>query len=58
MASWEQGLEVARCWIWLPERDPCVYLDEWVVMPNQLHGIVVPTDAACNNGGNAGETIR
>lgn len=37
----EYGREVAACWVWLEERHPYVHLDQWVVMPDHLHGIVV-----------------
>jgi REP element-mobilizing transposase RayT len=39
------GREVARCWRWLAERYPYVYLDEWIVMPDHTHAIIVITDA-------------
>ena len=35
---------VADCWRWLSERYPYIELDEWVVMPNHLHGILVISD--------------
>jgi len=31
-------------WLWLAERYGYVYLDEYVIMPNHLHGIVVVDD--------------
>ncbi len=34
---------VADCWQWLAEQYPYVVLDEWVVMPNHHHGILVLT---------------
>jgi REP element-mobilizing transposase RayT len=34
------GQIVAECWRWLPTRFPYVTLDEWVVMPNHLHGLL------------------
>jgi REP-associated tyrosine transposase len=37
----QYGQVVADCWEWLPRQYPCVELDEWVVMPNHLHGIVL-----------------
>jgi putative transposase len=40
----EYGREVANCWLWLAERYPYVHLDEWVVMPDHMHAIVVITD--------------
>jgi REP element-mobilizing transposase RayT len=30
-----------ECWLEIPEHFPAVELDEWVVMPNHLHGIIV-----------------
>ena len=30
-----------ECWLAIPEFNPGVELDEWVVMPNHLHGILV-----------------
>jgi putative transposase len=41
----ECGREVARCWRWLAEQYPYVYLDEWIVMPDHTHAIIVITDA-------------
>ena len=38
------GREVARCWTWLAERHPYVYLDEYIVMPDHTHAIIVITD--------------
>ncbi len=29
-----------ECWLAIPEHAPGVELDEWVVMPNHLHGII------------------
>ena len=40
----EWGDSVARCWKWLAEQYSKVVLDEWIVMPNHLHGIIVITD--------------
>jgi putative transposase len=40
----EWGDCVARCWKWLAHQYPYVDLDEWIVMPNHLHGIMVITD--------------
>ena len=41
----ECGREVAHCWLWLAEQYPYVRLDEWVVMPDHTHAIIVITDA-------------
>lgn len=40
------GEIVADEWQVAPRIRPYVRLDEWVVMPNHLHGIVIITDAA------------
>jgi len=40
----EWGEVVAKTWECLEERYPYVILDEWVIMPNHLHGIVIITD--------------
>ncbi len=42
------GDHVAVCWKWLACQYPYVELDEWIVMPNHLHGIIVITD--CRGG--------
>jgi len=42
------GQEVARCWAWLAEQYPYVYLDEWIVMPDHTHAIIVIRDDLCN----------
>jgi putative transposase len=39
--------EVARCWMWLAERYPYVYLDEYIVMPDHTHAILVITGTQC-----------
>jgi REP element-mobilizing transposase RayT len=39
------GREVASCWMWLTEQYPYVYLDEYIVMPDHTHAIIVITDA-------------
>ncbi|MBC8029905.1 MAG: transposase [Pyrinomonadaceae bacterium] len=35
------GRIVETCWREIPEHFPNVYLDEWVIMPNHVHGIIV-----------------
>ncbi|MFZ4793835.1 MAG: transposase [Blastocatellia bacterium] len=40
----ETGRLVANHWEWLAEKYCRVLLDEYVVMPNHLHGIIVITD--------------
>jgi len=42
----ELGDYIAGCWQWLAKRYPNVVLDEWTVMANHLHGIIVITDGA------------
>ncbi|MHB8991420.1 MAG: transposase [Chloroflexota bacterium] len=37
----EYGQVVAECWRELPRHNPDVELDEFVVMPNHLHGVVL-----------------
>ncbi len=36
----EWGLIVAQEWVKAPQIRPSVQLDEWIVMPNHLHGII------------------
>ena len=38
------GRIVAKCWQWLAEQYPYVQLDEWIVMPNHFHGIILITN--------------
>jgi len=38
------GLIVAESWKWLATQYNHVELDEWVIMPNHLHGIIVITE--------------
>jgi putative transposase len=43
-----------RCWLEIPNHFPVVVLDEWVVMPNHVHGIIVIADRhddACHRRG-------
>ncbi|MFZ1570893.1 MAG: transposase [Thiolinea sp.] len=60
----EAGILVQQCWEAIPEHFPSVILDEFVVMPNHVHGIIVMGDANVgakdflplqpNGGGNVG----
>jgi putative transposase len=50
MLSNAYGREVANCWLWLADRYPYVHLDEWIVMPEHMHGIVVITDGMNTDG--------
>ncbi|WP_221251714.1 transposase [Desulfuromonas versatilis] len=40
----DAGLIARQCWIEIPVHFPQVKLDEFVVMPNHIHGILVITD--------------
>lgn len=33
-----------RCWLEIPEHFPNVQLDEWIIMPNHFHGILIIFD--------------
>jgi len=55
------GQAVAETWLWLATQYGYVELDEWVVMPNHLHGIVVITetgDGCPTDGGGVGGGSR
>lgn len=41
MALNDAGRAAARCWREIPNHFPNVALDEWVVMPDHVHGIIV-----------------
>jgi putative transposase len=57
----EAGCAVAGTWIWLGRQYPYVELDEWVVMPNHLHGILIihanPTDEPGRGGSRTAPTL-
>jgi REP element-mobilizing transposase RayT len=36
----EYGYIVDKCWKWLAQQYDYVHLDQYVVMPNHLHGII------------------
>ena len=40
----DTGKSIADAWEWLAKRYPHVNLDEYVVMPNHFHGIIVLTN--------------
>jgi REP element-mobilizing transposase RayT len=46
----EYGRIVSECWTEIPQHFPHVDLEEWIVMPNHLHGIMVFTTDALANG--------
>ncbi|MGB2896498.1 MAG: hypothetical protein WBB65_10105, partial [Anaerolineales bacterium] len=56
MALNELGEIVAESWQWLGRRHEHVEMDEWVVMPNHLHGIIEIID--CKGGSHTGGTGR
>ncbi len=51
------GNIVQRCWDAIPEHMPMVVCDEFVVMPNHVHGIVVITDVAGSSGDNGSSDV-
>ena len=50
------GQVVADSWLWLSGRYPYVGLDEWVVMPNHLHGIMILTEPGGRDGSRTAPT--
>jgi putative transposase len=40
----ECGEMVQQCWLEIPNHFPHVELDEFIIMPNHVHGILVITD--------------
>jgi putative transposase len=54
----EFGQIVANHWQWLAIQYPYVELDEWVVMPNHLHGILVLTDTPRRGGSRTAPTTH
>ena len=41
----DAGKMAERCWVDIPAHFPSVELDEFVIMPNHIHGIIVLTDS-------------
>jgi putative transposase len=37
----EYGKIAADCWLWLSKQYQHVELDEWILMPNHMHGIII-----------------
>ncbi len=52
----ECGQVVADSWLWLSGRYPYVGMDEWVVMPNHLHGIIILSEPDCRGGSRTAPT--
>ena len=40
----QQGLIAQQCWNEIPNHVPNVFLDECIVMPDHIHGIIIITD--------------
>ena len=53
----EYGQIVVDCWGWLSNQYSYVDLDEWIIMPNHLHGIVVINDE-CRGGSRTAPTHK
>jgi len=51
----DMGRMVADTWEWLAEQYDHVTLDEWVIMPNHVHGLIVLTDD-CRGGSRTAPT--
>ena len=56
----EVGEIVAQAWQWLARQYPYVDIDEWVIMPNHLHGIIwiVNNDASGRGGSRPAPTTH
>ncbi len=53
------GRIVADSWQWLAEQYDHVLLDQYVIMPNHTHGIIIITDAGqCRRGGSRTARVR
>lgn len=52
------GREVARCWAWLAEQYAYIRHEEWIVMPDHLHAIVVLSDGTRDGGRGGSRTAR
>ena len=55
MRSSKYGLITAESWKWLSSAYPHISLDEWAIMPNHLHGIIVISNH-CRGGSRAAPT--
>ena len=52
------GEMVRRVWEGMPERFPHVVMDEFVVMPNHVHGVVFLGQTAATADASTGETVQ
>ena len=46
----EWGKIASKCWLWLSEHYNYISLDEWIIMPNHLHGIITISKTPCRGG--------
>ncbi len=54
----QYGAIVAETYQWLCQRYPYLYSDEWIVMPNHFHAIMVITDKPLRGGSRTAPTIN
>jgi putative transposase len=52
------GKIVEGCWLAIPQHFPNVYLDEWIIMPNHIHGIIVINSSRELESANEGMACR
>ena len=45
----DMGMIAKKCWNEIPSHFPHVRLDEFIVMPNHIHGILIITSVGANN---------
>ncbi len=50
----EIGKLAHKCWLEIPEHFPFVILDEFVIMPNHVHGIIIINKPDGGDGGGGG----
>ena len=48
----EAGAVAEQCWLAIPEHYPDVELDEYVIMPNHVHGLLIITESTATVGEN------
>lgn len=53
----EAGEMVNKCWISLTDRFGNISLDQYIIMPDHFHGIIMINDTANNNANRRGEVI-
>ena len=52
----EWGKIASKCWLWLSEHYNYISLDEWIIMPNHLHGIITISKTPCRGGSGTAPT--